>query len=209
MPDQPDAERIRAIYAKAAPKYDRGMKFEGRLLGAEAGRRWIGEHASGEVLEVGIGTGLNIPHYRPDVRLTAIDLSPEMLAVARRRADQGGIRADLRIGDAEHLEFPADTFDTVVFGLSLCTVPNDRRAVGEARRVLRPGGRVVLMEHVGSPNRMVNVLQRMLEPLMVRYSADHQLREPLDHLRAEGFEIEELHRSKLGIMEWSVARKSS
>src|SRR5207249_10418367 len=104
-------------------------------------------------LEVGIGTGLDIPLYPLEVALTGVDASPEMLAIAEQRAASLGRDARLVVGDAEVLEFPDASFDTVVFALSLCTIPDDRRAVAEARRVLRLSGRLLLLEHVRSSNR--------------------------------------------------------
>jgi SAM-dependent methyltransferase len=79
--------------------------------------------------------------------------------------------------------------------------------VAEARRVLRPGGRLLLLEHVRSPVRAVRVIERLLQPLSVRFAADHLTREPLDYIRAEGLEIERLERSKCGIVERVSARK--
>jgi ubiquinone/menaquinone biosynthesis C-methylase UbiE len=121
------------------------------------GRHWVCSQAEGEVLEIAAGTGRNLRHYPPGVRLTAIELSPAMLELARREATALGREADLRVGDAQALEFPDESFDTVVRTLSLCTIPDDRAAVGEVRRVLRPGGRFLLLAHVRSPVRAVRV----------------------------------------------------
>ena len=104
-------------------------------------------------------------------------------------------------------EFEDATFDTVLCTLSLCTIPDDRAVVAEARRVLRPGGRFVLLEHVRSPIRAVRAAQRLLAPALLRFGADHVLREPLEHMQAEGFTIELLQRSKLGLVERLIARK--
>ena len=130
-----------------------------------------------------------------------------MLEIARARARELGRDADLRAGDAQALDFPDERFDTVVCTLSLCTILDDRAAVAEARRVWRPGGGFLLLEHVRSPVLPVRLGQRLLDPLFVRFEADHLLREPLDHLHAEGFEIERLERSKLGIVERVAGRK--
>ena len=111
----------------------------------------MGEAAgSGKVLEVGIGTGATIPHYGPGVELTGIDLSPGMLAVARRNATRLGIAAEMREMDAQHLEFPERSFDAVVFTLCLCTIPDPELAIREGLRVAKPGGRMIFLEHVRS-----------------------------------------------------------
>ncbi len=173
----------------------------------EAERRWVASNARGDVLEIGVGTGLNLRFYGADVRLTGVDLSPAMLAEARRRAADLGREVDLREADAQALEFPDGRFDAVVFSLCLCSIPDDRRAVAEGVRVLKPGGRMLLVEHVRSPSPGVRAGQRLVEPLFLRFQADHLTREPLDHVRAEGLAIEEVHRWAWGIMERVSAGK--
>ena len=204
MDRAPDAAtetaRVRKIYDRNAPRYDRTITFFERVLFRDA-RRWVCSRATGDVLEIAIGTGLNLPHYAPDVRLTGIELSPAMLERARGRAADLGRDADLRVGDATALEFPDDSFDTVVSTFTLCTIPDARAAVGEVRRALRPGGRFVLAEHVRSPSAPVRAGQRLLNPLTVRFQGDHLLREPLDYLREHGFTIEKVERYGLGIVE--------
>ena len=135
------------------------------------------------------------------------EFTPAMLEIARRRQSELGREAKLREGDAQQLEFPDESFDTVVCTLGLCTIPDDRAAVREVRRVLRPAGRFLLLEHVRSPSRAVRAVQRLLDPLFVRFEGDHIVREPLEHLRAEGFAVERLERSKLGIVERVAAHK--
>jgi ubiquinone/menaquinone biosynthesis C-methylase UbiE len=203
-----ETDRIRRIYEKEAPKYDRQMRFFDRVLFA-GGREWVCSQAQGEVLEIAVGTGRNLLHYPDGVRVTGIEFSPAMLEIARGRALESGRGIDLRVGDAQALEFPDASFDTVVCTLALCTIPDDRAAVVEAKRVLRPGGRFLLLEHVRSPVAVVRLIERMLEPLALRFEGDHLLREPLEHLRAEGFELEQVLRSKLGIVERVAARKPS
>jgi ubiquinone/menaquinone biosynthesis C-methylase UbiE len=200
--------RVRAIYQRLAPRYDRNVRWCERLLGLERERRWIASFAEGDVLEIGIGTGRNLAYYPPKgVEVTGIDLSSAMLAVARRRADELGRKVVLRNVDAERLEFPDEHFETIVITLVLCTIPNDGQAVAEAKRVLRPGGRLLLLEHVRSPHRIVRGGQRLLAPLFFRFHGDHLLREPLEGVRAEGFEVEKIHRSRCGIIEKLVAKK--
>jgi ubiquinone/menaquinone biosynthesis C-methylase UbiE len=201
-----ETERVRGVQDKQAGSYDRQMNFFDRVLFG-GGREWVCSQAQGRALEIAAGTGRNLQHHRADVELTGIELSPEMLAIAQRRAEELGREADLRIGDAQDLDFPDASLDSVVCTLALCTIPDDRAAVAEAYRVLRPGGRFLLLEHVRSPITAVRLVQRMLEPLTIRFEADHLTREPLDHLVAEGFEVEAVERSKWGIVERIAARK--
>ena len=201
-----ETERVRRIYDESAGRYDRQIGFFERLLFG-GGREWVCSQARGEVLEIAIGTGRNLPFYPKEVRLTGVDLSPAMLEVALARSQELGVVADLRVGDAQALPFPDEAFDTVVMTLSLCTIPDDSKAVAEASRVLRPGGCLLLLEHVRSPIPPVRAVQRVLDPLFVRLGADHLLREPLDHLEDASLAVERLERSKWGIVERLSARK--
>jgi ubiquinone/menaquinone biosynthesis C-methylase UbiE len=195
-----ETERVRAIQDKQAPKYDRQINFfEGILFGD--GRAWVCSQAHGEVLELACGTARNLPFYADDVKLTAIELSPEMLAIGRTRAQELGHPADLRLGDVQSLGFADASFDAVTCTLGFCTIPDTRAAATEAFRVLRPGGQLLMLEHVRSPAPMVRGIQRLLEPLAVRFEADHLLREPLDYLPSVGFIIDDVRRSKWGIVE--------
>jgi ubiquinone/menaquinone biosynthesis C-methylase UbiE len=205
-PTSTEIERIRDLYDAQAPGYDREMALFEKLLFA-GGREWVCSRALGDVLELAAGTGRNFAHYPADVRLTAIELSPAMLELARRRARDGGREVDLQLGDAQALPFGDESFDTVTCTLALCTIPDDRAAVAKAGRVLRPGGRLLLLEHVRSPRRTISAVQRLLDPLAVRFKADHLAREPLRHLATENFAIDELERSKLGIVERIEAHK--
>jgi ubiquinone/menaquinone biosynthesis C-methylase UbiE len=183
------------------------MGFFERILFAD-GREWACSQVEGEVLELAVGTGRNLPYYDRDVRLTGIELSPEMLAIGKRRAEELGREVDLRIGDAQALEFEDGSFDTVIITFGLCTIPDDRGALTEAHRVLRPGGKLVLLEHVRSPSLSVRAIQQLIDPLSVRFAADHLVREPLDHLADIGFEVESVRRLKWGIVERALARKA-
>jgi ubiquinone/menaquinone biosynthesis C-methylase UbiE len=201
-----ETARVRRIWDGFATRYDDSIAFTEKLLFA-GGREWVCAQAEGRVLEIAVGTGRNLPLYGGDVQVTGVDLSPSMLAVARERARSIDLDADLRVGDAQALDFPDQSFDTIVSTLALCSIPDDRRAVAEAARVLRPGGRFLLMEHVRSHLLPVRLVERALDPLAVRWQGDHVCREPLDHLRAEGFQIQRQERLKLGIVERITARR--
>jgi ubiquinone/menaquinone biosynthesis C-methylase UbiE len=159
------------------------------------------------VLEVAIGTGRNLPYYPDGIRLTGVDFSPQMLQLAQRRAQELGRQVDLRLGDAQALDLPDAAYDTVVCTLSLCAIPDERRAIAEMKRVLRPGGRLLLLDHVVAASWLGRVLQWLLERITVPLGGEHLRRRPLLQAQREGFQVERRERSKLGIVERVAARK--
>ena len=199
--------RVFDVYERQAPHYDRIIAIAERLLFA-GGREWACRQGHGVVLEVGVGTGRNLPCFPEDVALSGIELSPAMLARAEERARRLGRTVDLRVGDAQRLPFADATFDPVLATLTLCSIPDDVTAVAEMARVLRPGGRLVLLDHVASPSPVVRAVQRLLEPLFLRLAADHLLREPEDAVRRAGLVIEELTRSRAGLVLRLTARRA-
>src|SRR5437763_1036860 len=144
-----ETARVRSVQDKQAPKYDRQISFFERILFGD-GRAWVCSQARGQVLELACGTARNLPFYPDDIQLTAVELSPVMLTIAHKRAQELGHPADLRLGDVQQLDFPEETFDTVTCTLGFCTIPDTRAAASEAFRVLRPGGQLLLLEHVRS-----------------------------------------------------------
>ncbi|GGU27375.1 class I SAM-dependent methyltransferase [Lentzea flava] len=202
-----DTDGLREVWNRYAPRYDRDIGFFERVQFA-GGREWVCSQATGAVLEVAIGTGRNLEHYPADVTLTGLDLSPAMLAIARDRAASLGRAVDLREGDAQALPFPGASFDTVVCTLGLCGVPDDRAAIAEMHRVLRPGGKLLLLDHVGSHHRIVHFGQSLLEKLSVRLCGDYQTRRPLPLVEQAGFVVQRQERLKLGTVERVAAVKA-
>ena len=198
-------ERVRKLYDKSAARYDRKIAVPERLLFG-SGRQWAAGHAAGRTLEVAAGTGRNLPYYGA-VTLTAVDLSAAMLDLAQQRAAALGRDVELSVADAQALPFDTAQFDTVVATLALCSIPDDRAGVAEMARVLKPGGRLVLLDHVRSPLAPVRAVQRVLEPLFLRLEADHLLREPKRRVAEAGLHIEQCERSKLGLVLRLAARK--
>jgi ubiquinone/menaquinone biosynthesis C-methylase UbiE len=197
----------RRNYAREAPKYDREMDlFERWFFGTEH-RSWACSQAVGDTLEVAIGTGLNLPHYPADVRLTGLDLSPEMLALAETAAKRMGRAIELKDGDAQDLPFADCSFDTVVCTYGLCSVPDDARAIREMTRVLRPGGRLILVDHIRSSITPIFWLQWLYELIWSRTRGGYVTRRPALHVMATTFHVEARDRLRGGIVERLVALK--
>jgi ubiquinone/menaquinone biosynthesis C-methylase UbiE len=200
------ADRFRRYWNKEAASYDKQMQFFERLLSPDS-RAWVCAQATGNTLEVAVGTGLNLPFYPADVQLTGVDFSPGMLSRARQRAEQLGRVIDLREADAHELPFPDASFDTVVCTYGLCAIPDESRAVSEMKRVLRPGGLLLLVDHIAGGAWPTRAVQRLLEAVTVPLQGEHFLRRPLHQVRAEGLSVERCERFKLGLIERLAARR--
>jgi ubiquinone/menaquinone biosynthesis C-methylase UbiE len=189
-------DRVRRKWNRMAGRYERGAWGE-RLALANT-RELLCARAHGRVLEVAIGTGRSLEHYPPGVEVTGVDLSPEMLAFARRRA--AGLTLPVRLveGDAQCLEFADAEFDTVMCALSLCTIPDQRAALAEMWRVLKPGGTLLLVDHI----EYTRGLLRRLEHRKAR-----PRRRPADIAEELGFDIEVGERIALGFVERVIAHR--
>lgn len=143
--------------------------------------------AGGKVLELGVGTGLNLGLYAPEAEIHAIEPDPYMLRRARARAERLGVPVTFHAVGAEALPFPDATFDTVVATFVFCTIPDVRAATAEALRVLRPGGTILFAEHVLSPIAPVAAAQRAIEPAWERLAGGcHLTRDPVRILQDAG-----------------------
>jgi ubiquinone/menaquinone biosynthesis C-methylase UbiE len=192
--------RQKRVWDKSAPSYDKQIAlFEKIQFGG--GREWVGERAHGRVLEVAIGTGRSLPHYPAGAAVTGVELSPAMLAIARQRAADLGRDVDFREGDAQHLPFDDAAFDTVICVLALCSIPDPAAAIGEMKRVLVAGGRLLLLDHVGSSWLPIYAAQWLLERFTIRAAGEHFTRRQLSLVRAAGFQIAETERLKAGTVE--------
>ncbi|MFG3344344.1 class I SAM-dependent methyltransferase [Streptomyces sp. NPDC048018] len=132
--------------------------------GIDAHRRRLLAGLTGEVLEAGAGNGLNFPHYPPDVtRLVAVEPEPTLRALAERQAREAPVPVELKDGRAEELPFPDASFDAAVVCLTLCSVADQRAALAELHRVLRPGGQLRFFEHVRADTPAMRRVQRVLD----------------------------------------------
>jgi ubiquinone/menaquinone biosynthesis C-methylase UbiE len=157
------------------------------------GRRRLLAGARGRVLEVGIGTGANLPHYprSVEVEIVGLDPDPAKLRRAREKAAALGLPVDLRPGSAYPLPYPDGSFDAVVFALVLCTVPDQSAALREARRVLRPEGRLLFLEHVRSAEPGLARWQDRATPVWrLLCGGCHPNRNTRAAIEAAGFEME-------------------
>jgi len=149
-------------------------------------RRWLVGGARGRTLDIGCGTGRNLPLYAADVLVVGLDPCPDALQRAHHRAPD----VELMVGSAEALPFPDGHFDTVVSGLVFCSVPDPIRGLQEVRRVLRPGGQLRMIEHVRARWRWRGWWQDLIQPVWVRvFGGCHSNRDTEQNLRLAGFEI--------------------
>lgn len=158
------------------------------------------------VLEVGVGTGNNFPYYPADVEISAIDFSEKMLKYARDKARKQGVRVRLQQMDVQNLQFEDNTFDTVVASFTFCSVPDPLRGLMEVERVCKPEGRVVLLEHVLSTNRILAWLLNLTAPL-ARMIGDNPNRRTVENVIKSGLRVEQVTDLGAGIFKLIEARK--
>ena len=174
---------------------DLAMKDEA----AAARRSVLVPKAAGSVLEIGIGSGHNLPFYSAAVtQLQAVDPSAPLLSMARKKLDRVAFPVELVCQSAEQLRIDARSIDTVVTTWTLCSVPDPLQALREMRRVLKPQGRLLFIEHGFSPDARVQAWQRRLNPIWRRIGGGCHLDRRIDELiRSVGFEIAELQTTYL------------
>jgi ubiquinone/menaquinone biosynthesis C-methylase UbiE len=182
------------------------MWFDQYILGVWSLRKRIMSQARGDILDVACGTGLNFPFFPRGSKLTAIDLSPGMLEVARQKAADLPLQLEAKVMDAQHLEFADQTFDTVTSALSTCTFPEPVQALREMGRVCRPGGRILLLEHGRSSwSWLANYQDRHAYQHYQANAGCRWHQDPLELVRMSGLQIVSSRRSRLGIFHSIVA----
>lgn len=173
---------------RLAPVYDRlTAPLERRSLARWRHRTWAGVPATGLGLEIGVGTGANFAFHPPEARVVASDISPSMLRRAARKPERAG--TPLVVADVQALPFPDGVFDWVVATLVFCEVPDPAAGLREARRVLRPGAPLVVLEHV-RPSGWLGWVADAVSAVTAPLWGEHFDRRTEEHVRAAGFRIE-------------------
>ena len=159
------------------------------------------------ILEVGVGTGKNFSYYPADAEITAIDFSDRMLMRAKDRARKQKVTVHLQQMDVQNLKFEDNTFDTIIASFVFCSVPNPVRGLMEVERVCKPGGKVVLLEHVLSANRIVAWLMNLANPLVVRMIGVNINRHTVENVSKSSLVVEQVTNLGAGIFKLIEARK--
>jgi len=196
-------------YNRIASLYDL-MEFSAELAGYEQWRRLLWGKVEGNIiLEVGVGTGKNFPYYPEGAEITAIDFSERMLGRARAKAKRLGTHVDLLKMDVQNLVFEDNTFDTVLDSFVFCSVPDPILGLKEVGRVCKPGGKVIMLEHVLSANRIVASLMNLINPVIVRLMGANINRQTVDNVIHSGLVVEHVTDLAAGIFKLIEARKVS
>ncbi|WP_428357281.1 class I SAM-dependent methyltransferase [Methyloprofundus sp.] len=181
-----ETDIIRKRYDRLAPYFDRIESMMEKMMMGEL-RDKIWQKVSGDIiLEVGVGTGKNFPYY-PAKSITAIDFSPAMIREAKKKSHQSGVVVDLSIMDVQQLDFPDNHFDSVIGTFLFCSVPGPKQGLVELKRVCKPGGEVLLLEHVLSTNKFAAAIMHLLNPITVRLVGANINRETVKTVQSCGF----------------------
>ncbi|WP_227767408.1 class I SAM-dependent methyltransferase [Zhaonella formicivorans] len=194
-------ERIRKIYNRTAKFYDlmdRMIKTESRIK--------VFQLAKGRVLEVGVGTGQNLPLYPPGCEVIGIDFSPEMLKRAYPRAEKAPVPVRLMEMDAQELQFPDNTFDTVLATCVFCSVPDPIKGLREIKRVCKPDGQIILLEHVRSDNPLIGLIMDVLNPIVVSLIGPNINRRTVENAKRAGLNINSVENAQGKIVKLIIAK---
>lgn len=201
-------ELTKKRYNRIAPMYD-AMELMAEAAGYEKWRKLLWKKVEGKIiLEVGVGTGRNFPSYPDGAEITAIDLSDRMLERATKYAAKLGRHVKLLQMDVQDLKFEDNTFDTVLDSFVFCSVPDPILGLKEIGRVVKPGGKILMLEHVLSANRIVASIMNFMNPIMVRMMGANINRKTVENVTISGLRIERVTDLGAGIFKLIEARKN-
>lgn len=186
-------EKIRRKYDRVSIVYD---MFEQpmELMALRKYRNEIMKELKGKVLEVGIGTGKNIPYYPDNIDVTAIDFSSKMLERARIKAENLNKKVKILLMDAQQMDFPDNTFDCVFTTCVFCSVPDPVQGLKEIRRVCKPYGKIIMIEHVRSEKKVIGAFMDMINPIVVNLYGANINRRTINNIKTAGFiKVEEIN----------------
>ncbi len=186
-------EKIRSRYDRVSAVYD---LFEQpmELMTLRKYRNDIMKELKGKVLEVGIGTGKNIPYYPENIDITAIDFSSKMLERARIKAENLNKKVNILLMDAQQMDFPDNTFDCVFTTCVFCSVPDPVKGLKEIRRVCKPDGKIIMIEHVRSEKKVIGAFMDMINPIVLNIYGANINRRTIDNIKTAGFvKVEEIN----------------
>ena len=190
MHNDSNSYKIRKRYDRNAFLYD-VMEAPLERFRFAAWRRRLHDRINGrDVLEVGVGSGKNLPFYSKDLSITAIDFSPRMLARAKKKAVRLQIKVDLIEMDVQHLQFPDNFFDTIFATFVFCSVSDPVIGLKELHRVCKPEGSLLLLEHMRPENRFLGYVFDTINPMVVRMMGANINRKTIDHIHAAGWVIQ-------------------
>ncbi len=200
---------IKKRYNRVAPVYDFMLSLVERSHHNKWREMLWSRVAGSKILEVGVGTGKNFPYYPAEVEITAVDFSARMLQRARRKAERETVDVRLEQMDVQHLEFADGTFDTVVATFVFCSVPDPALGLREIERVGKSGGKVILLEHVLSANKLLAWWMNLVSPLVSGTMGAHINRRTVENVGRSGLVVEQVTDLAFGIFKLIEARKQS
>lgn len=183
-----DKQKTTERYDRIARIYDI-MEYPVEVMFFARLRKELCASVSGKVLEVGIGTGKNLPYYPSGIDLTGIDISSEMLRKAELRAGEMRYDVELMVMDVEDMTFPDRSFDYVVSTFVFCSVPRPLKGLGEIKRVLKPEGRAIFLEHVRSENTVLGKMMDLFNPVIRSLIGPNINRRTVETIRKSGLKI--------------------
>jgi len=202
--NQDITERTKARYNRIAPYYDLIEFFSEPVF--KRWRRELLSHAKGKILEVGVGTGKNFIYYPKDSVVTGIDIADRMLLLAKERADHLGLAIRLMEGDVQALSFPDSCFDTAVATFVFCSVPDPVLGLQELRRVVKPDGQILLLEHVRIDRPVIGSVMDALNPLFVSLLGPNINRRTVENIEKAGMSIKSVeHLGPMGMVKMIIA----